>query len=198
MAKKNIYKMKIFSNNSINHAADLIHKGEIIILPTDTLYGFSFDACNSNTIERFNKFKRRNNPISIIVDSIEMAREYAEIKDEDLFHSLLPGPFTCLYPKNVGTNLSDLVTNNSNLVGIRIPKHKLSISIVQKLQKPITTTSVNIHGEKPLETIEDIKNEFPYIKYFDEGHLISKGSTIINFSINPPKIIRQGDGNFKK
>ena len=183
-------------NNQLKSAIESINNGEIIILPTDTLYGFSFDACNSDTVEKFNSLKQRNNPLSIIVDSFEMARNYANIEDENLFHSLLPGPFTCLYPKIVNTNLSDLVTAKSDLIGIRMPKHELSQEIVENLGRPITTTSVNIHGEKPLETIKDIKNIFPDITCFDEGELISKGSTIINLGVNPPKIIRQGDGIF--
>ena len=183
-------------NKHINSAVELIEKGEIVILPTDTLYGFSFDACNSKTVEKFNKLKQRNNPLSIIVDSFEMARNYAKIEDENLFHSILPRSFTCLYPKIVDTNLSDLVTAKSDLIGIRMPKHELSQIIVENLRRPITTTSVNIHGEKPLETIEDIKYTFPEIRCFDQGELISKGSTIINFGVNPPKIIRQGDGIF--
>ena len=183
-------------NNQLKSAVELIEKGEIVILPTDTLYGFSFDACNSDTVEKFNNLKQRNNPLSIIVDSFEMARNYANVEDDNLFHSLLPGPFTCLYPKKHGTNLSELVTLNSDLIGIRMPKHELSQEIVENLGRPITTTSVNIHGEKPLETIEDIKITFPEIQCFDEGELNSKGSTIINLGVNPPKIIRQGDGIF--
>ena len=184
-------------NNQIKTAVELIDNGEIIILPTDTLYGFSFDACNSKTVEKFNILKQRNNPLSIIVNSLEMAKKYAEIEDEKIFHLLYPGPFTCLYPKKHDTNLSYLVTAYSDLIGIRLPKHKLSQKIVEIIGRPITTTSVNIHGEKPLETIEDIKNTFPKITFFEEGELISKGSTIINFAVNPPKIIRQGDGVFK-
>ena len=184
-------------NNQLKSAVELIEKGEIVILPTDTLYGFSFDACNSDTVEKFNSLKQRNNPLSIIVDSFKMAQKYAKIEDKDLFNSLLPGPFTCLYPKKNDSNLSDLVTANSDLIGIRRPNHELSQKIVENLGRPITTTSVNIHGEKPLETIEDIKNTFPEITCFDEGELSSKGSTIINFAVNPPQIIRQGDGIFK-
>lgn len=190
--------MMVKINNQINFAVELIEKGDIVILPTDTLYGFSFDACNSDTVKKFNKLKQRNNPLSIIVDSFEMARNYAKIEDENLFHSLLPGPFTCLYPKIVNTNLSDLVTSKSDLIGIRMPKHELSKEIVQYLKRPITTTSVNIHGEKPLETIEDIKKTFPEVPCFDEGELNSKGSTIINLGVIPPKIIRQGDGIFNR
>ncbi len=183
-------------NKNIIIALELIKKGEIIIIPTDTIYGFSFDAYNSRTVEKFNKLKQRNTPLSIIVDSLKMAQEYAEIKDEKTFHSLLPGPFTCLYPKKK-SNLSDFVTANSELIGIRIPKHKFSVSIVEKLNRPITTTSVNIHGEKPIVTISEIKKKFINFPFFNEGDLISQGSTIINFAVNPPKIIRQGEGIFK-
>jgi L-threonylcarbamoyladenylate synthase len=181
----------------IDYAVELIKNGQIIILPTDTLYGFSFDARNSITIEKFNKLKKRNNPLSIIVNSFDMAVEYAEIDNENIFKRLLPGPFTLLYKKKSNTNLSKLVTLNSDLIGIRIPKYDFLLNIVNKLNYPITTTSVNIHGEKALKKISDIKNKFPNIECFSDGDLISAGSTIINFTVNPPIIVRQGDGIYK-
>ena len=90
--------------------------------------------------------------------------------------------------------MPNLITYQSEKIGIRIPEHYFAKKIVSKLKRPITTTSVNIHGEIPLKNIKNIKAAFPEIPCFEDGELNSKGSTIIDFTMNPPKIIRQGDG----
>ena len=184
--------MNIFKS-SIETAVNYIQNGEIIIIPTDTLYGFSFDAYDSKIIDKFNKLKKRKSPLSIIVDSIEMAKKYAKIDNINLVNSILPGPFTALFYKKESI-LPNLITYQSEKIGIRIPEHSFAKKIVSKLKRPITTTSVNIHGELPLKNIKNIKAAFPEIPCFEDGELNSKGSTIIDFTMNPPKIIRQGDG----
>ena len=58
----------IYKDNNINEAVNLLQKGEIIVYPTDTLYGFGVDATNSDAIMRLNKVKNRKQPYSIIVN----------------------------------------------------------------------------------------------------------------------------------
>ena len=84
-------------------------------------------------------------------------------------------------------------------VGIRIPKHDFCLNLINKIKKPIVTTSINKHGDKPLNTINDIQNNFPQINLFkdDKINTNSQGSTIIDFVIKPGEILRQGDGIYK-
>ena len=186
----------IHSINDMDLAAKYIENGEIIIIPTDTLYGFSFDAYNSKTTEKFNKFKKRHSPLSIIVDSIKMAKKYAKIKGKNKINHLLPGPFTFLFPK-IESDLAPLVTNNSNKIGIRIPDNKFCIEIVKRFKRPIVTTSVNSHGAPPLIKIKFIKESFSNFHIFEGMENInSKGSTIVDMTQSPYAIIRHGDGEF--
>jgi L-threonylcarbamoyladenylate synthase len=186
----------IIKNNSVELALSLIENGEIIIIPTDTLYGFSFDAYNSMIINKFNKFKKRNSPLSIIVDSIKMAKKYVKCKEVDLVQHLLPGPFTFLFSK-IESQLSPLITQNSDKIGIRIPNNKFCIEIVKKLKRPIVTTSVNFHGFPSIKKIKNIENSFSQFSIFNGlENINSEGSTIIDMTLKPPKIIRQGDGVF--
>lgn len=185
----------MIQKNEINRAVELIQKGKIIIIPTDTLFGFSFDACNSSTIENFNKLKMRKSPLSIIVNSMTMAEKYGKIENTKVINQLLPGSFTCLFEKKE-SDLSSLVTCDSDKIGIRIPQNDFCLKIVEKLKRPITTTSVNFHGKESLKEIKEIKSTFPKIPFFGEKNLNSNGSTIIDFTQNPPKVIRQGDGVF--
>ena len=186
----------IHSINDIELAIKYISKGKIIIIPTDTLYGFSFDAYNSKTTEKFNKFKKRHSPLSIIVDSIKMAKKYAKIKGINKIQHLLPGPFTFLFYKSE-SGLAPLVTNNSNKIGIRIPDNKFCNEIIKRLKRPIVTTSVNLHGTPPLTNIKIIKESFSNFHIFNGVENInSKGSTIIDFSKGKASLIRIGDGAY--
>ena len=188
-----IYNTKILS--SVEKASKLLLNGEIIIYPTDTLYGFGVDATNTQSIIKLNKLKQREQAYSIIVDSFSMLKNYAEL-NVDIEHkikSILPGPITVIL-NQLKSNLSDLVNPGLKTIGIRIPDNQFILNVVKKINKPIITTSVNIHGEKPLNSIDLINKKFSKIDIFKNNSLIqSKGSTIIDFSKNPFKIIRQGD-----
>ena len=190
----------IYTDSSLSIAEELILKGEIIAYPTDTLYGLGVDATNSEAIKLLNKLKKRKQPYSIIVSSINMLKKYAyfSINDEKKIKKYLPGPYTLILKKK-NTDLSKLITLDLNTVGIRIPKHDFCLNLINKIKKPIVTTSINKHGNKPLNTINDIQNNFPQINLFKDNKINanSQGSTIIDFVIKPGKILRQGDGIYK-
>ena len=188
----------IIKKNKINHAIKTLEEGNILIYPTDTLYGLGADATNTSAIEKINKLKKRRSPLSIMVASLKEIHKYA-ITDLDIekeLRKIFPGPFTALM-QSKKTNLSYLVQNKSNKIGIRIPNNMFCLDLLNKYKKPIITTSVNIHGEKSLNKVDEIEKKFPKINiYYQNNNLDSKGSTIIDFTENPPKLIREGDGNY--
>ena len=186
------------NNESINFAKSLIDDGEIIAYPTDTLYGFGVDATNSKAINKLNLLKGRTQPLSIIVSNINDINQFAFIskKTKITISQFLPGPYTLLLPKEK-SNLSELITYGSELIGIRIPKHNFPINLVKQLKKPIVTTSINKKGSKPLNLTYDIELNYPEISIFEdqEQKLINSiGSTIIKIENTEITLIRQGDG----
>ena len=189
----------IIQNNKIDNAINTLKNGNVIIYETDTLYGLGADATNNLAVEKINNLKKRKTPLSIMLDSIEAIEKYANINTfvRNKLIEIFPGPFTVLLEKRK-TDLCDLVTNNSNKIGIRIPNNKFCIELLKKYKKPIITTSVNIHGYKALNNIDEIEDIFFNINiYKGEVKENSKGSTILDFTANPPNIIRQGDGVYK-
>ena len=134
----------IIKKNQINSAIKNLTEGNIIIYPTDTLYGFGVDSTNSKAIESLNILKNRNDPLSIILSSSEQIKNYGKLNDESekLINRIFPGPFTILID-SIESNLSSLVNESSDYIGIRIPNHPFSIKIVETLGNPIITTSVN-------------------------------------------------------
>ena len=189
----------IIKNNKIDHALKNLKQGNIILYETDTLYGLGADATNSDAINKINKLKKRHLPLSIMLKSINDIDQYAILKKTTLniINQLLPGPFTILL-ESKESNLSDLVQKNSNKIGIRVPNNQFCIELLKQYKKPIITTSVNIHGQKALNNIDEIEKIFFNIDIY-EGFVNkrSKGSTIIDFTGKTVEIIRQGDGIYK-
>jgi len=187
----------LYKANHINIkiAEQAILDGNIIIYPTDTIYGFGVDATNSTAIKNLNKLKKRVQPYSIIVDSFEMLSKYAltNHKINLKLNQIFPGPYTAIL-NSKKSNLSQLVNCNMNTIGIRLPKSNFINNLVKKINRPIITTSVNIHQEKPINNLDDIQNKFSNLNiFYGEVNHESRGSTIIDYTVSPFKIIRSGD-----
>jgi L-threonylcarbamoyladenylate synthase len=186
------------SKSYYQFASDLIKGGDMIVYPTDTLYGLGVDATNTHAIRKLNRLKGRSVPLTIVVSDFEMLEKYANF-DSSLpteLNKLLPGPYTILLDKKE-TDLSPSVTLDSTRIGIRIPGHTFPIEVVKLNNVPIITTSINRHGTEPIILISEMEKEFPHVTIFeDQDAQESLGSTIIDYSVDPPQIVRQGDGIF--
>ena len=182
----------------IDLARTALENGEVIVYPTDTLYGFGVDATNTEAIQRLNRLKGKAKPLSIVLESVVHMHDFAEfdveIKSE--INKLFPGSYTVLLPSK-NNDLSSLVQNGSPSIGIRIPNHFFPVQLVKLLGKPIITTSINRHGNEPLNDVTQVEIDFPNVDIFeDPNHTPSKGSTIIDYSMSPPEVIRDGDGPY--
>ena len=84
----------------IDLAHNTVENGEVIVYPTDTLYGFGVDATNTEAVQRLNRLKGRIRPLSIVLESVNHMHEYAEF-DGDIqseLNQLFPGKYTALLP----------------------------------------------------------------------------------------------------
>ena len=184
----------------IDLAHNALENGEVIVYPTDTLYGFGVDATNTDAIHRLNRMKGRIQPLSIVLESVEHIHDFAEFKGEIEIeiNNLFPGAYTVLLPAE-SNELSPFVQNGSPNIGVRIPDHFFPVKLVKMLGKPIITTSINRHGNDPLNDVTQVEIDFPNVDIFeDSSHTPSKGSTIVDFSTSPPKVIRDGDGPYPR
>ena len=182
----------------IDLAHNALENGEVIVYPTDTLYGFGVDATNTDAIHRLNRLKGRIKPLSIVLESVEHMHDFAEFQGEieSEVNNLFPGAYTVLLPAE-SNELSPFVQNGSPNIGVRIPDHFFPVKLVKMLGKPIITTSINRHGNDPLNDVTQVEIDFPNVDIFEDSrHIPSKGSTIVDFSTSPPKVIRDGDGPY--
>jgi len=179
----------------LNKAIFFLKKGELVVYPTDTLYGIGADIYNTEAVKKVFKVKKRpiNMPLSIALSSIEELSDvgFIDKKSRILADLFLPGPL-CLVVKKREI-IPDIVTSKSKKIAIRIPNNKKALNLIKKFG-PITCTSANIHGEPTLENIKKIRMKFKYeiSLYLDEGELFSEPSTIVDTTFDKIKIIREG------
>ena len=150
---------------AVEKSINILKKGGVIVYPTDTLYGFGVDANNNSAIERINKLKNRQSPMSVIACRFEQAMSWTNIKEKDIeiAKKILNSSSTLILDakKNIVSN--KILGKNNTTLGVRIPKHKFCYDISKEYDKPITTTSVNQNGEQPLNDPKSIS------KIFGEG-----------------------------
>ena len=180
----------------LSKAITALRNGQIIVYPTDTLYGLGANIFNDDAVKKIFKIKKRkkNNPLSVAVANIKELEKIAVVDDKTrcLIRTFLPGKLTIVLKKK--SNVSNLVTGGLDKVAIRIPNNEIALDLLSKFG-PLTATSANIHGKKPPVNINDISIQFKasdIAVYIDNGKLDGKPSTIVDMTEKPFKIIRKG------
>ena len=186
--------LKIDLNNInqdiIEKITEIIRSGGVVVVPTDTIYGLICDATQKEAIEKIFEIKKRDfkKPIGIFVGDIGMARQYVKI--EVAQEELLKSAHTFVFfskkrlPYQGGT------------LGIRLPKSKLILKLIKKLNFPLTQTSANLSGTETGNDIEKIirtfeKQNFKPDLILDAGKLKDKkASKVIDLTGKEPKILR--------
>ena len=190
---KNKVTQRVNSNyiKSILNAAEVILNGGIIVYPTDTLYGFGVDANNISAINKLNKLKGREGPISVVMQDINTIISCAKIDDveAEIIRKNLIGYTTIILPVKSGTVYKSIMGEGETL-GIRLPDHSFATNLCKLIDGPITTTSVNRSGEIPLNDPNEIFKVFngEFDLLIDDGKINhTKGSTIYkleNYKLN--------------
>ena len=174
-----------------------IEKGNLVIIPTDTVYGISCDATNKEAVEKvFIAKKREKKPLILMVSSIDMLKKYVKpLNDleEQIINKYWPNTLTILFKKK--DNLPDDITCGSDYVGIRMPNNKFLLELIEKIDKPIVSTSANISGNSVITNTNMIEPELKkYISYvYDDGEKTNVASTLIQVVDNKIKILREGE-----
>jgi len=173
-----------------------LKSGELVVYPTDTLYGVGADPFNENSVKKVYIAKNRpfDMPLSIAVSNEKMMESIAVLNDNarKLIRKFLPGPLTVMLTKK--PNLPDILTSGSNQIGVRIPDHPFAIRLIDKFG-PITSTSANLHSHPdPVEASvaqKDLKGHISIC--VDCGKTkFAVPSTIIDVSEGLVEIIRKG------
>lgn len=181
----------------ISRSLTYLKKGQIILYPTDTVWGIGCDATNYEAVKKIYNLKKRDDSKSMIclVNSFEMLQRYIERVPEVAFDILKNAinPTTIIYdkPKHVAENL----IADDNTLAIRVVRHQFCSELIKKLGRPLVSTSANISGQKTPKSRKEISDEIlkgvDYIVNLHDGKKTQNPSSIIKLGNDGTvKIIR--------
>ena len=186
------------SENSIKKAAELIRAGEVVGMPTETVYGLAANAFNENAVRKIFAAKGRpaDNPLIVHVSSFEeisplvteipvLARKCAEL--------FWPGPLTMIMPKS---DMIPMVTSGGlDTVGIRMPSNNTARAFIKECGCPIAAPSANLSGSPSPTTASHVLNDMNgRIPAIIDGGACGVGveSTVISFEGDGIRLLRPG------
>ena len=184
------------SDEDLDEVVSALKAGELVIYPTDTLYGLGADPFNEGSVKKVFLAKNRpfDMPLSIAVSNEKMMESVAVLNDSarKLIRSFLPGARTILLTRK--PSIPDILTSGAHQVGIRIPNHPLAIRLIDRFG-PITSTSANLHSHKdPVDARLPMKDLKDAVKICIDCGKTTKAvpSTIVDVSDGDAEVIRKG------
>lgn len=183
---------------AVQRAVELLRAGEIVALPTETVYGLAANALNEDAVARIFKVKGRpaRNPIIVHVDGNEMARrcvrEWPGPADK-LSRSFWPGPLTMVLPR--APEIPSIVTAGGATVGVRWPAHPFIRSVIHECGFPIAAPSANLSNRLSPTNAGHVRSQLGgKISLIVDGGQSQVGieSTVLDLTASPPRILRPG------
>ena len=183
----------------VDNALSLWRAGELVAIPTETVYGLAADATNGHAVAKIYATKARPqfNPLIVHVASADIARRYVEWSDdaERLAQTFWPGPLTLVLKRRADCALSELVSAGGDTVAIRMPAHPIARQLLEAFGGGIAAPSANRSGRVSPTTAQHVRDEFgdslPLI--IDGGACdIGLESTVLDLSSSMPVLLRPG------
>jgi L-threonylcarbamoyladenylate synthase len=167
----------------LDGAVAALRNGELVVYPTETVYGLGADAIDPAAIERVFEAKARpwDRPISMAVPTVGAALEYVRADDRTraCMDAFLPGPVTVVVPKT--DQVPDVLTAGRDRVGVRVPDHPVARSLLDRIA-PLTATSANVSGgpsaRDPAELDATLREAVATV--LDDGRTPGGGSTVVD------------------
>lgn len=180
----------------IDEAEEAIHSGQVVGIPTDTVYGLAADPQERDAVTRLFEIKGRpeHKPVGLLVGTVEQAQTIGEIDGvgEELAREHWPGPLTMVVKPRV--ILYDWVGDAYlRTVGIRVPDHPVARELLERIG-PLVVTSANRSGGK--EVMSDIEARRVFgdeVAVYVEGNCTGgEASTVVDVTGDRPVILRKG------
>jgi len=191
----------ILSSNDgdISLAASYINAGEVVGMPTETVYGLAADATNEEAVKKIFAAKGRpcDNPLIVHISNFDMVYDIVSQVPEiayKLADKFWPGPLTMIMPKS--DNIPYVTSGGLDTVGVRFPSHKVALELIERSGKPLAAPSANLSGSPSPTTVRhvfaDMNGRIPAI--IDGGDCeVGVESTVISFDADGGvRILRPG------
>ena len=184
----------------IKQSVDIIHKGGVIVYPTDSSYALGCHIGDKNALERLRRIRKmdaKHNLTLVCRDLAEIAT-YAKIENADyrLLKSLTPGPYTFILPAT-GEVPRRLMHPKRRHIGIRVMDHPVVNALLDELGQPLMSCTLIMPGEEfPVTDAEDIRAQLEkhVDLIIDGGHCGIEPTTVIRLTDGIPEVQREGKG----
>jgi len=182
----------------VRSAAEVLRKDGVIIYPTETLYGFGARADSSKGVQRILDIKGRGKEkgMLLLVPSAHFVQKLTTFIPQfarTLMEAFWPGPLTLIF--RADPSIAKDVVGESGTVGVRLSSEPFCRMLLNEVQSPITSTSVNYSGQPPLCRSAEIREKFADVVdlIVDAGDVIdARPSTVVSCTEERPKLIREG------
>ena len=186
------------TNNNLSKAKIAIEKGDVVAIPTETVYGLAANAYNTKAVKKIFSLKKRpsNNPLIIHFKNIEQIKKEAVVNKYflKLIKKFSPGPLTYVLKKKRNSRISKLANKGLATIAVRIPSERNTIKLLNILNCPLAAPSANRSKSLSPTTAKHVAEEFgSSIKMIIDGGSCKIGieSTVIDLTTKP-KILREG------
>jgi L-threonylcarbamoyladenylate synthase len=185
-------------SSSVAEAVEAIRRGEPVILPTDTVYGLCADAYRSEPAERVYRLKGRpqTQPTALVAGDVDTLVEcIPELRgrSESIARALLPGPLTLILP-NPARRFRWVAGESYDAIGVRVPALDGPVAEVLEQVGCVIATSANLAGGRDPRRLEAVPEEIRggVAATIDGGELPGTPSTVLDFTGDEPKVVREG------
>ncbi len=183
---------------AVERAAELLRAGELVALPTETVYGLAANAWDAAAVARIYEVKRRpaRNPIIVHVAGFELARECVAVWPpvaDKLAKAFWPGPLTLVLPRS--PRVPDAVTAGGPTVGVRWPSHPFIQAVIRACGFPLAAPSANPANQVSPTNAAHVRKAFDgKIPLIVDGGPSQVGleSTVLDLAAAPPAVLRPG------
>ncbi len=183
----------------IRRAVEALQAGEVIGYPTDTVYGLGCDITNKKAVDRLYQIKGmdRSHPLAVICPDLSGISQYA-IVDNAIYRVLrrfLPGPYC--FVLEATREVPRMLQTKRKTIGIRVPNHEVTRAIVSELGRPVISTTAQRPGTpEPHVDAREILEDFSGLSIvLDAGAGGVVPTTVVDLTVIPPVVIREGAGN---
>jgi L-threonylcarbamoyladenylate synthase len=183
---------------AVRRAAELLRAGEVVALPTETVYGLAANALDAQAVSKIFQIKGRpaRNPIIVHVASVEMAKHCVAVFPalaEKLARAFWPGPLTLVLPR--ANTIPKNVTAEGETVGVRWPSHPLIQAVIRECDFPLAAPSANLSNLVSPTNATHVRTQLDgKIPAIVDGGQCSVGieSAVLDLTVSPPEILRPG------
>ena len=192
--------------DQIEQAAEVIRRGELVALPTDSTWAIVADPFQHQAVEKLTTVREltespRNGakvgqPLSLLCGSVSQASNFVILEQPQfrLLRRILPGPYTMLLPAS--RQVPKMLQSKRKSVGIRMPNHPIVQALLETLNQPLTCTTARCKDGALVQSSSEIERDLEGLVtlLLDAEPFVAEPSTVLDYCDETPLVLRAGKG----